>query len=490
MVGAPRPAHRAGASGETIPRLLVGGVQSGVGKTTFTAAILAALRRRGLHAAAFKAGPDYIDPTYLSRAAGRPCRNLDTWLLAPAAVRELFGRAASGADVAVVEGVMGLFDGRGGSGASGEGEDEGSSAHLAKLLDAPVLLAVDASASSRTAAAVVLGCQRFDPDLRLAGVLLSGIAGERHLELVAGPIQRATGLPILGSLPTRPDLALPARHLGLVPAGEQGVGDSFFDRLAAQAEATLDLDAILSVARAAPPLPDPSLDAAPPASRLFPPEPLPAKARIAVAMDDAFHFYYEDALDLLRAHGAELLPFSPLTDSALPDGAGAVYLGGGFPEVFAAELSSNAPMLASIRAAAARGTPILAECGGLMYLGRDIVDAAGARHDMAGVVPLGSTMGAQRVTLGYRIATSRQRSVLLGRGRCVRGHEFHWSTLDGPVAAELAAYDVTAADGRPIGTEGVVAGPADNVLASYVHVHLGSHADLAPAFVATAGRVR
>ncbi len=468
-------------SGWRFPRLVIAGVHSGAGKTTFTCAILAALRQRGLRVAAFKAGPDYIDPTYLRLAAGAACRNLDPWMLPPDVVQLLFQRAASGSSVAIVEGVMGLYDGRGAGGASGEGEDEGSTAHLAKLLDAPVLLVVSAAAASRTVAAVVLGCQHFDPQVRLAGVLLSGIASPRHLELVAGPITRATGLPVLGYLPTRPELALPERHLGLVPALEQGVGSDFFARLAAQAAETIDLDRVLAIAHDAPPFPAPG-----PHEVLLPAAAQGAareRVRIALALDDAFHFYYEDGLDLLRDAGAELVPFSPLRDETLPDGVQGIYLGGGFPEVFAAELTANRAMRGAIRKAACGGLPIYAECGGLMYLGRGIVDERGRRQTMAGVLPCWSVMGQPRVTLGYRVARARRASLLLPAGKTVRGHEFHWSVLDRAIDAATAAYDLESASGQPAGIEGYVAGPRDNVLASYVHLHFGADLALAPAFV-------
>lgn len=455
---------------------MIAGVRSGAGKTTLACAVLAALRRRGLRVMAFKAGPDYIDPTYLARAAGTSCRNLDTWMISPPTVRELFGHAVLEADVAVVEGVMGLYDGRAG-GPDGTGEDEGSTAHLAKLLDAPVVVVLDVGGTSRTAAAVVLGLQRFDPDVRLAGVLLAGIASPRHLELVAGPITRATGLPVLGYLPRRPEFALPARHLGLVPAGEQGVDDAFFDRLAAQAEQTVRLDRLLAIAQDAPPL------AAPAGTPLFPTAPPATRTRIALALDDAFHFYYEDGLELLRSSGAELVSFSPLRDEALPPDIGGVYLGGGFPEVFATQLAANAPMQAAIRRAAENGLPVYAECGGLMYLGAGLVDRDGARHTMVGFFPYWSDMRQPRVTLGYRVATARRDTLLRRAGETLRGHEFHWSVLDGPAPDEQAAYDVCAADGRALGHEGLVGGPAGNVLASYVHCHFAADPGLAPAFV-------
>jgi cobyrinic acid a,c-diamide synthase len=468
-------------STQQLPRLVIAGVHSGSGKTTFTCAILAALRQRGLRVAAFKAGPDYIDPTYLRLAAGAACRNLDTWMLPPDVVRLLFRRAAADAGLGIVEGVMGLYDGRGAGGASDEGEDEGSTAHLAKLLDAPVLLVVDAAASSRTAAAVVLGCQQFDPQVRLAGVLLSGIASPRHLELVAGPITRATGLPVLGYLPRRPEFSLPERHLGLIPALEQGADEAFFTRLAAQAAETIDLDRVLAIAQDAPPFPA----SEPPATLLSAagPDGARERVRIALALDDAFHFYYEDGLDLLRDSGAELVPFSPLRDEALPDGVQGIYLGGGFPEVFASELSANYALHSAIRAAVHRGLPIYAECGGLMYLGRGIIDEHGRRYPMASILPCWSVMGQPRVTLGYRVARARRASLLLPAGKTVRGHEFHWSVLDRAVDAAAAAYDLESASGQPAGVEGYVAGPRDNVLASYVHLHFGADPTLAPAFV-------
>ncbi|HEV7214533.1 MAG TPA: cobyrinate a,c-diamide synthase, partial [Chloroflexota bacterium] len=324
-------------------RLLIAGISSGSGKTTITSALLAALRQRGRKVRPFKAGLDYIDPSYLSRAAAVPARNLDPWLLPAARLKDIFSRAATGAELALVEGMMGLYDGKADS-------EEGSTAQLAKLLSTPVVLVIDAGKLSRTAAAIALGMQRFDPDLPLAGVILNGIASEGHRRWVAGPIEAATGLPVLGYLPSRPDLALPERHLGLIPTAEGGVGDAFFEQLAAQAEQTIDLDGILALGQTAPPL------VAPP-SDLFPERALAVETRVAVAQDAAFSFYYQDNLDLLRACGAELVPFSPLRDQALPPGIGGLYLGGGFPELYAAQLSSNMAMHAAIRQDARRGLP-------------------------------------------------------------------------------------------------------------------------------------
>lgn len=443
-------------------RLVVAGVTSGVGKTTMTAGLIAALRRRGLRVQPFKVGPDYIDPSYHGRAAGVPARNLDGWLLPPPTLRALFARAAATADVAVVEGVMGLYDGRADTA-------EGSTAELARLVDAPVVLVVDVGKVSRTAAAIVLGCQRFDPDLRLSGVLLNRVGSPRHRDWTSRPIAAATGLATLGHLPKRVDLALPERHLGLVPTAEGTVDDDFFTRLADQAEETVDIDGLLALARTAPVLGTDDV------AGLFPPTPVPIRTRIAVARDAAFSFYYEDNLDLLRAWGAELIPFSPLHDVSLPPNVGGVYLGGGFPELYARELAANASMRAELRRAAAAGTIVYAECGGLMYLSEGISDADGERHEMVGLVPGWSTLDWPRLTMGYRTATARRDTLLLRAGERVRGHEFHWSRLADERPSD-AAYDLE--------ENGAVEGFArGNVLATYLHVHFGADVRLAPRLV-------
>jgi cobyrinic acid a,c-diamide synthase len=439
---------------------------SGVGKTTVVAGLLRAYRRRGLRVQPFKAGPDYIDPSYHSRAAGRLSRNLDTWMLPPGALTELYQRAVADVDVAVVEGMMGLFDGR----QSGE---EGSTAHLAKLLGVPVVVVVDVGRTSRTAGAIALGCQRFDPALSIAGFILNGVGGESHRRWASDAITTATGLPVLGWLPHRDDLALPERHLGLIPTAEERVGDDFFERLADQIEQSFDLEALLAVGRSA--SSSPSVDRS-----LFPTEVQPVSATIGLALDEAFNFYYEDNLDLLRAWGARLVPFSPLHDARLPTNLDALYVGGGFPELYAEHLAANESMLDAIRAAAASGMPIYAECGGLMYMSAGIIDFDQNPHPMAGLVPGWSAMKSQRLTLGYRELRARRDTSILREGQTARGHEFHWSVLETLLPVEVAAYDVV---GAPVPTEGYARG---NLLASYCHLHFGSNPDLAPAFVAAA----
>ena len=448
--------------------IVIAGAASGVGKTTVAAAIMGALTARGYKVQPFKVGPDYIDPSYHSAICGYQCRNLDSWLLPPEAIQELFHRAMVGKDVAVIEGVMGLYDGA-------TGDDEaGSTAQLAKLLGLPVVLVVDASKSSRSVGAVALGCKAFDPALNLAGVILNGIAGDLHLDLARPSLDHA-GVRYLGYLPGQREFTLPERHLGLIPTAEGRVAAEYYQRLATQAAATIDLERLLAIAA----------DAVVPqtqACTLFPAVPVPPQAAIAVAMDQAFNFYYPDALDLLTAWGAELLPFSLLADATLPQHASGVYIGGGFPEMFAAPLSANVSMRAAVRAAAERGLPIYAECGGLMYLCQELEDLEGRSHAMAGVFPGRSVIKGNRLTLGYRTLRALHSTCLLAAGDTVRGHEFHFSSLQEGLAAGPVAYEVLDQPGR---REGFI---RHNVLASYMHVHLGSNARLAPRFVTACAR--
>lgn len=447
-----------------IPRLVIAGVTSGVGKTTITAGIIGALRRRGLRVQPFKCGPDYIDPSHLSRAAGVPARNLDSWMLPHEALRELFGRACQEADIAIIEGMMGLFDGR-----SGE-DDTGSTAQIAKLLDAPVALVMDVGAVARSAAATALGFQRFDPRCRVAAVILNQVGSQRHRDMVAEPLTTGTGLPVLGAIPRSEALRLEERHLGLVPEGESPLADDALKELIDVVSQHTDLDGLLALARQASPV-------VAPATGLFPSEPRPPRARIAVAQDRAFSFYYTENFELLEAWGAELAPFSPLTDKAPPAGAQGLYIGGGFPELYARELAANQPMLRAVAKAAEAGMPVVAECGGLMYLAQGIADFEGNRYPMVGLVPGACVMQRRRVGLGYLSARARQDTPLLARGEVVRAHEFHWSHLEGALPPELAAFEVQEDPGR---LEGYARG---NLLASYAHVHFGARPDLAPRFV-------
>ncbi|HWI64873.1 MAG TPA: cobyrinate a,c-diamide synthase, partial [Symbiobacteriaceae bacterium] len=367
-----------------IPRIIIAAPASGQGKTTIATGLMAALARRGLKVQGFKAGPDYIDPVFHTAATGRPSRNLDTWLMGEDLVLESFERAAAGADIAVIEGVMGLFDGHSGK------DDAGSGAHLARLLKAPVLLVVDAWAMARSAAALVHGFATFDPDVRVGAVLLNNLAGEGHYRFIAEALE-GCGVPPVGWLKKDDRLHMPERHLGLVP----GHSAPFLDTLAEAIAASVDLDAVVKLAASAGAWRGPT-------TRRFPQEPTQQRFTLAVAQDEAFWFYYQDGLEYLQTLGAEIIPFSPLRDRP-PQHAQAVYIGGGYPELHLDELAANQPMLDWLRTTRA---PVYAECGGLMYLTRAITDSAGRRYPMVGRLPTEALMAGQGLKLGYVEATA------------------------------------------------------------------------------------
>lgn len=442
--------------------LLIAGTHSSVGKTTVATGLMAALRQRGHKIQPFKVGPDYIDPSYHEAAAGLPSRNLDSWLLKPAVMVELFQRAMTGKDLAIAEGVMGLYDGFRGDG------EKGSTAQVAKLLGLPVILVVDASAAARSVGASVLGFKEFDREVNLAGVILNGIAGQKHLEFVKPSLAKAA-VPLLGYLRRNCEIALPERHLGLIPTAEGTIRKDFYRCLAEQVQQTFDIERILALAA---PISAPSAHA----SLIFPDEPLRSRVAIGVAMDKAFNFYYPDSLDLLRAWGGEIVPFTPLADRELPPSVSGVYIGGGFPELYARELSENSAMHSSLRLAAHRGVPVYAECGGLMYLGESMEDAEGKSYPMAGALRCRSTVKGTRLTMGYRRVEALDDGPLMKGGESVRGHEFHLSTLTERTQIP-AAYRVPAQNGRLEGFR------INNLLASYIHLHLGSKSGLARNFV-------
>ncbi|MCL6636395.1 MAG: cobyrinate a,c-diamide synthase [Alicyclobacillus sp.] len=438
------------------PRLVVAGVHSGAGKTTLTLGLLAALARQGIRVQAFKAGPDYIDPSFHTVATGRTARNLDTWMMPAAAVQEVFWRATADADMALVEGVMGLFDGQ------DPFSNRGSTAELSLFLQAPVLLVLDARSMARSAAAVVKGFQVLDPAVRLAGVIANRVGSSSHLELIRAAVEDACGIPVLGGLPRQPELTLPERHLGLVPAVEHTALNRMLDDLAAAVTAAVDVPRVVALARSAPPLPEPD-------AQLFAGQAQPPRAVIAVAQDEAFHFYYPENLELLAWCGAQLRPFRPLHGEPVPADADGLYLGGGFPEQFAAQLSAQRAALASIRTSVQAGMPTLAECGGLMLLAEELVDRQGNVYPLAGVLPLRVRMQERRAALGYREAEALTPSFLLAAGERVRGHEYHYSTAEW--RAELPpAYRVTSRRGAA--QEGVVCG---NLVAGYTHIHFASN---------------
>ncbi|MDY6834855.1 MAG: cobyrinate a,c-diamide synthase [Chloroflexota bacterium] len=450
----------------SIPRILIAGTSSGVGKTTIATGIVAALRKRGLRVQPFKCGPDYIDPSYLSLAAGIPTRNLDSWMIPPYHMLDLFKHAVVSKDIAVVEGVMGLYDGRGGA------ELEGSTAEIAMLLRTPVVLVIDVAKMSGSAAAVALGYRDLEPNLNIVGVILNNVGSDNHLRWASEAIVKRVGLPVLGCLHKQAEVALPERHLGLVPAIEEEVSREAVDRIRDYIEASVDVNELLRLARVAEEIPEAS------GSGLFPKREERQEVTLAVARDRAFDFYYEDNLDLLSAWGAQLQYVSPLEDKALPSDLRGLYIGGGFPEMYARELSANKAFHHSVVDAVQSGIPIYAECGGLMYLTEGIIDFEKREHAMVGVVPGKSVMRDRLTRMGYVEAEVLRDTPLAIKGQRLRGHVFHWSQL--PAPKEGAAYCLRNSEQQ---SEGYVLGPCDNVLASYVHLPFGGDVSLAKRFV-------
>jgi cobyrinic acid a,c-diamide synthase len=458
-------------------RLVVAAPASGHGKTTVATGLMAALRARGLAPSGHKVGPDYIDPGYHALATGRPGRNLDPVLCGEGRIAPLFAHGAAGADIAVIEGVMGLFDGRGSTA-------EGSTAHVARLLGAPVVLVVDASAQGRSVAALVSGFAAYDPEVRLGGVILNRVGSARHEEILRDALA-GTGIPVLGALRRDDAIAVPSRHLGLVPAAERaGAASQAIGPLAALVTASVDLAAVAALAESAGPLAaepwDPGsviMGSPSPEPRQFHDHDVDERRRaarvtpvVAVAGGAAFTFCYTETVELLTAAGADVVAVDPLRDESLPAGTGALVLGGGFPEVHASELSANEPLRAGVARLAASGAPVAAECAGLLYLAGELDG-----QPMCGVLDAAARMTG-RLTLGYRDAVAAGPSVLTPAGTAVRGHEFHRTT----VVARSPSTPAWAYGGKE---EGFV---RRGVHASYLHLHWAGYPELARRLVAAA----
>jgi cobyrinic acid a,c-diamide synthase len=449
-----------------LPRLVIAAPASGCGKTTVACGLMVALRARGLTVSGHKVGPDYIDPGYHALATGRAPRNLDPFLCGEALIAPLFRHGAAGAQVAVVEGVMGLFDGV--DPTLGLGEDYGSTAHVARLLGAPVVLVVDAARAGRSVAALAAGFAGFDPRTPVAGVILNQVASDRHERLLRDALA-GTGLPVYGVIRRTEGIVTPSRHLGLIPAAERAaLAGQAIDRMGALVAASCDLDALLALAARASALPGPAWSP-PPATACTIPAPT-----IAIAGGAAFTFGYTEQAELLEAAGARVARFDPLRDEDLPEGTAGLILGGGFPELHAAGLSANGRLRDRVAALAARGAPVAAECAGLLYLARTLDD-----RPMCGVLDVRATM-TPKLTLGYRQAVAVTDSVLARAGDVVRGHEFH-RTAAVPAAGDQPAWQV-----GPGAVEGHVAG---SVVASYLHTHWAGHPAAAARFTAACAKV-
>lgn len=447
------------------PRIVLAGANSGSGKTTLTIGLILALAKKGLRVQPFKAGPDYIDCAYHSHASKRVCANLDSWMMPKEAIKELFARRAKEADISLIEGVMGLYDGLNDS-------ESGSTAELAKALSAPVILIVNARASSRSLAAIALGYKEFDREINLKGVILNNIASPTHYQNAKKSIEKRVKIPVLGFLPDDERLKLNERHLGLVPVYEKKAFLEFSRFLCKKVEENIEIDKIIAIARSARKI-------TPFRQKIFKGIAMPKKVTIAVAKDAAFNFYYQDNLDILRQNGARLVIFSPLTDKKLPKDVNGLYIGGGFPEIFAARLARNVKLKNDIRLKTNLGLPIYAECGGLMYLAKEIIDLKGRKFPFTGIFNAKITMGKKRAALGYAALTALRDNILSKKGDKIRAHMFHWSYFTQKPRNNLA---YKCEKNGNISYDGLI---KKNVLAGYAHLHFAANIKFAQNFIAS-----
>ena len=469
-----------------IPRVVIAGDRSSAGKTTICMGLLSVLRAQGLVVQSYKVGLDYIDPGFHTLVSGRNSRNLDGFLMSQDVVKELFIRGSAGADIAVIEGVRGLYEGL------NYFDDVGSTAEIAKILRCPVILVIDAGSITRSVAAIVNGYKSLDPELRIAGVILNNIGSVRHGDKAEKAVEKYSGVEVIGKIPRQRDLGISMRHLGLITATEceyrVATFDSVLKKIKASVETNVDLNRLLDVAKSAPAL---NL----PVAKLF--RPLKRECgyvKIAVAFDEAFNFYYQDTLDLLVQEGAELVFFSPIRDKKLPDGVDAVYIGGGFPEIYGAELSANTQMRRGIKGFYDRYGVIYAECGGLMYLmdeleyapvqglrGRDAEHQESNSYEMCGVLRGRVKFGEKRV-VNYVIGEFKNDCIIGRSGDRFKGHEFHHSEITLEDDVEFA-YTMLRGEGIKGGMDGII---TKNCLAAYAHLHAASYTEFATMFVESA----
>lgn len=449
---------------QRIPRIVIAATQSGSGKTTIVTGLLAALKEKGLKVQSYKVGPDYIDPGYHEIASGRPGHNLDTWLVTEERLAEIFARTADDADIAIIEGVMGLYDG-GRNGIS-------STASVAKLLDAPVLLVINAKSMGESAAALALGFKQYDPTVNIAGVILNRLGSPTHCRMIEEALEKLD-IPVYGAVSRNDKMNMPERHLGLVPVQENTCESEVVAEIGRTVGSSVDIEAIVRLANEASAL------------EVTEKYDLPAErsVRIAVARDDAFTFYYPESICQLEMAGAEIIPFSPLCDNVLPEADGLI-LGGGFPEMFAAQLYANETMRNSISRAADSGMPIYAECGGFMYLMREIVDFEGNHFPMTNLVPGSVEMKKKLQTVGYVEARMENDTVLGKKGTVLHGHEFHFSSECVPEGTDPNEYPRAFTFQRMRDIPPYMAGYAKgNILGSYLHLHFAGYPDAAKCFV-------
>ncbi len=445
-------------------RIVIAGTGSGVGKTTLTIGLMSALRKKGLTVQGFKCGPDYIDPSYHTAVTNRVSRNLDSWMLSKETVLDIFTHGSRGADISIIEGVMGFYDGK------DPKTNEGSTADISIITQSPVLLVVNCASMARSAAAIVKGFQLLSKDPNIVGVIANKVGSEGHYKLVKTAIEQECHVPVIGYLKRELEIEIPERHLGLIPSIERGELEPFFDRLGDLVLETVDIDQLLELSQAG--LIDPKLH-----TSLFEVK-REKSVKIAVAKDAAFNFYYPENLEILEAKGAELVYFSPLANEALPKDIDGLYIGGGFPEEFAKELSESHLAKQTIKDAIVNGLPTLAECGGFMYLTDSIETTEGSRYEMVGVISGAVKMHTKRVALGYREISGRPGNFLINENQKARGHEFHYSTFE-PNKEIDHAYETKGMRGKKL--EGCL---THHVVAGYTHFHFASYPEMVENWIA------
>ncbi|MDO8885294.1 cobyrinate a,c-diamide synthase [Candidatus Oleimmundimicrobium sp.] len=447
-----------------IPRIVIAGTHSGVGKTSVAIGLMASLKKRGFKVQPFKVGPDYIDSCYHELASCKKSRNLDSWMVERDALPEIFLHGAKGSDICVIEGVMGLFDGYDGT------NEVGSTAEIAKILDSPVILVVDAGKMARSVAALVKGYAEFDKDLNIEGVILNNIGSKGHYEMVKSAIENNLDLKVLGYLPRDKKLKIPERHLGLIFPNKKPIAREMVGSITEFVEKFIDVDDIISVAQRALPIEMTS-------NSSFAENVFGKGIRLAVAMDEAFFFYYPENLELIESLGVEIVPFSPVNDGDLPQNIHGIYIGGGYPELFGEKLEKNISLRNAIRTAIENNIPSYAECGGLMYLAEKLIACDGKAYEMVGVFPAVVKMKSKLVSLGYVDIKVGSDNVLAKEGWRLRGHEFRWSDIE--VGGEIVKTYLAKKKG-----ERKLEGYAfKNLLASYVHLHFSAKPQVVERFV-------
>lgn len=453
---------------------MIAGTNSGVGKTTVTLGIMSALVQKGIEVQGFKTGPDYIDPSHHKFVTGNASRNLDTWIMGDNVCQELFERSAVNADVSVIEGVMGLYDG------SIDSTGHGSSAHLAKVLKTPVILVISARGIAQSAGAVVMGYKEFDKDINLSGIIVNNVSSRSHYDCIKSSIENTCPVPVLGYLKKDKEITIPERHLGLVPSVENSCHSVLYERLGKMALETIDIDGILKAARSSGVFPDYD-------KSIFVDRNGAMDINLAIAKDNAFCFYYQDDIDLFESMGAKIKYFSPLHDKCIPDDVDGIFIGGGFPELNAGRLMENESMRKSMLEAHKQGTVIYGECGGMMYMLEKLIDCDGRSFNMCGVLRGTSKMENRRQGLGYIIVDATSDNIICNRGNTFRAHEFHWSRLMDVPVETLFAYRTRKSNGKRSGADGIC---RRNVLASYTHVHFSSNLNLARNFLSSMAKTQ